>query len=246
VNRTCPAGLGLIGYIAAPRSARGVAFPRLNLLSFWLYLAGAVTVYGSFVYRPSEAGLAALPPLSDDVFSNTAGVDAWIVGAGLALLGFVCFAVNLVVTLHNMRSPGMAWRRVPLFSWAAGISGYLLLVIAPVMLAALTMLFIDRNYSGDFFDPGAGGAALLYEHFAWFFFTGAYMLVLIVAGGVISDVLPTFARKPKVQPSRRDASACDRRARTAAWMQNMCRPDHSASRIFAMPSLSRWRSRSAC
>ncbi len=154
-----PLALGLIGYIAPLQiGARGVAFPRLNLLSFWLYLAGAVTVYGSFLYRPSEAGLAALPPLSDDVFSNTAGVDAWIVGTGLAILGFVCFAVNLVVTLHNMRSPGMAWRRVPLFSWAAGLSGYLLLVIGPVMLAALTMLFIDRNYSGDFFDPGAGGA----------------------------------------------------------------------------------------
>ena len=103
-------------------------------------------MYGSFLYRPSEAGLAALPPLSENVFSNTRGVDAWIVGTALALLGFVCFAVNLVVTLRNMRAPGMAWRRVPLFSWAAAVSGYLLLVITPVMLAALTMLFIDRHY----------------------------------------------------------------------------------------------------
>ena len=78
-----PLALGLIGYIVPLQiGARGVAFPRLNLLSFWLYLAGAVTVYGSFLYRPSEAGLAALPPLSDDVFSNTRGVDAWIVGTG--------------------------------------------------------------------------------------------------------------------------------------------------------------------
>ncbi len=232
-----PLALGLIGYIAPLQiGARGVAFPRLNLLSFWLYLAGAVTVYGSFVYRPSEAGLAALPPLSDDVFSNTAGVDAWIVGVGLALLGFVCFAVNLVVTLHNMRSPGMAWRRVPLFSWASGLSGYLLLVIAPVMLAALTMLFIDRNYSGDFFDPGAGGAALLYEHLAWFFFTGAYMLVLIVAGGVISDVLPTFARKPLF--SHRGAMLSLLAIAVLgplAWMQNMyTAPIPVGFEIFAM------------
>ena len=153
-----PLALGLIGYLAPLQiGARTVAFPRLNLLSFWLYLAGAVTVYGSFLYRPSEAGMAAIPSLSDDVFSNTAGVDAWIVGTELALPGFVCFAVNLVTTLHNMRSPGMAWRRVPLFSWAAGVSGYLLLAIGPVMIAALTMLFIDRHYGGVFFDSGEGG-----------------------------------------------------------------------------------------
>jgi heme/copper-type cytochrome/quinol oxidase subunit 1 len=232
-----PLALGLIGYIAPLQiGARGVAFPRLNLLSFWLYLAGAVTVYGSFVYRPSEAGLAALPPLSDDVFSNTAGVDAWIVGAGLAILGFVCFAVNLVVTLHNMRSPGMAWRRVPLFSWAAGVSGYLLLVIGPVMLAALTMLFIDRHYSGVFFDSGEGGAPLLYEHLAWFFFTGAYMLVLIVAGGVISEVLPTFARKPLF--SHRGAMLSLLAIGVLgplAWMQNMyTAPIPLGFEIFAM------------
>jgi cytochrome c oxidase subunit I len=232
-----PLALGLIGYLTPLQiGARGVAFPRLNLLSFWLYLAGAVTVYASFIYRASEAGPAALPPLSDDVFSNTSGVDAWIVGAGLALLGFVCFAVNLVATLHTMRSPGMAWRRVPLFSWAAGVGGYLLLVIAPVMIAALTMLFIDRHYSGAFFDPGEGGAPLLYEHLAWFFFTGAYMLVLIVAGGVISDILPTFARKPLF--SHRGARLSLLAIAVLgplAWMQNMyTAPIPLGFEIFAM------------
>ena len=71
-----------------------------------------------------------------------------------------------------------------------------MLVIGPVMLAALTMLFIDRHYGGVFFDPGEGGAPLLYEHLAWFFFTGAYMMVVVFAAGVISEILPTFARKP--------------------------------------------------
>jgi heme/copper-type cytochrome/quinol oxidase subunit 1 len=192
-----PLALGLIGYVAPLQiGARGVAFPRLNLLSFWLYVTGAAAIYASFLYRPSEAGLAALPPLSSNVYSLTNGVDAWIVGSALAILGFVCFAVNLVVTLHNMRAPGMAWRRVPLLTWAAELSGYLTLVIGAAMLAALTMLFIDRHYGGIFFDSGEGGAPLLYEHLSWFFFTGAYMLVVIVAGGVISDILPTFARKP--------------------------------------------------
>jgi heme/copper-type cytochrome/quinol oxidase subunit 1 len=218
-----PLAFGLIAYVVPLQiGSRGVAFPRLNLLSFWLYLVGAATIYGSFLYRPSEAGFAALPPLSENVFLNTRGVDTWVVGTALAVLGFVCFSVNLVVTLHNMRAPGMAWRRVPLFTWAAGISGYLMLVIGPVMLAALTMLFIDRHFGGVFFNAGEGGAPLLYEHLAWFFFTGVYMLVLVFAAGVISDVLPTFARKPLF--SHRAAMISMLAIAVLgplAWMQNM-------------------------
>ncbi len=218
-----PLALGLFSYIVPLQiGSRGVAFPRLGLFSFWLYLAGAVTLYGSFLYRPSEAGLAALPPLSENIFLNTRGVDTWVVGSALAILGFVCFAINLVVTLHNMRAPGLAWRRVPLLSWSAALSGYLLLVIGPVMLAALTMLFIDRHYGGVFFNAGEGGAPLLYEHLAWFFFTGAYLLVIVFAGGVISDVLPIHARKPLF--SQRAAMLCLLAIAVLgplAWMQNM-------------------------
>jgi cytochrome c oxidase subunit I len=192
-----PLALGLASYISPLQvGARGVAFPRLNLLSFWLYVAGGFTIYGSFLWRPSEAGFAAFPPLSEPLYSNTHGVDAWIVGTALAVLGFVCFAVNLVATLRTMRAPGMAWRRVPQFTWGANLGGYLLLVCGPVMLAALVMLFIDRHYGGVFFDPGYGGAPLLYEHLAWFFFTGMFAFVVIFAAGVISDVLPAFTRKP--------------------------------------------------
>lgn len=218
-----PLALALISYVVPLQiGSRGVAFPRLALLSFWLYLAGGATIYGSFLYRPSEGGVAALPTLSENIFLNTRGVDTWVVGTALAVLGFVCFAVNLVVTLHNLRAPGMAWRRVPPFTWAAGVIGYLILAIGPVMLAALTMLFIDRHYGGVFFNAGEGGAPLLYEHLAWFFFTGAYMLVLVFAGGVISDVLPTFARKP---PFSQRATMLSLLAIAVlgplAWMQNM-------------------------
>ena len=192
-----PLLLGLISYVTPLQiGARGVAFPRLGLFSFWLYALGAATVYGSFMWRPAETGLAALPTLSDTTFSPTAGADAWIVGAGLALIGFVCFAVNLLTTLHNMRAPGMAWRRLPPFSWAATVGGYLLLIVGSVMVAALVMLFIDRNFSGVFFVPGEGGAPLLYQHLAWIFLTGAFFFVVVMASGVISDVLPVFAGKP--------------------------------------------------
>jgi cytochrome c oxidase subunit I len=232
-----PLALGLFSYISPLQvGARGVAFPRLNLLSFWLYVAGGFTIYGSFLWRPSEAGFAALPPLSEPLYSNTHGVEAWIVGTALAILGFVCFAVNLVVTLRTMRAPGMAWRRVPPFTWAANLGGYLLLVCGPVMLAALVMLFIDRHYGGVFFDPGYGGAPLLYEHLAWFFFTGAFTFIVIFAAGVISDVLAPFARKPLF--SQRSAMACMLAIAILgplAWMRNMySAPIPTAFIVFAM------------
>ena len=165
-------------------------------------------------------------------------MDAWIVGTALALLGFVCFGVNLVVTLRNMRAPGMAWRRVPLFTWAANLCGYLVIVCGSVMLAALTMLFIDRNFGGVFFDPGYAGAPILYEHLAWFFFSGAFAFIVVFAAGVISDVLPAFARKPLLQPpqrngvhardrdprpARRGCATCTRRrSRRRSWSERCC------------------------
>jgi cytochrome c oxidase subunit 1 len=232
-----PLALGLYSYISPLQvGARGVAFPRLNLLSFWLYVAGGFTIYGSFLWRPSEAGFAAFPALSEPLYSNTHGVDAWIVGTALAIAGFVCLAVNLVVTLRTMRAPGMAWRRVPLFTWAANLGGYLLLVCGPVMLAALVMLFIDRQYGGVFFDPGYGGAPLLYEHLAWFFFTGAFAFIVIFGAGVLSDVLPPFARKPLF--SSRGAAACLLAIAILgplAWMRNMySAPIPTAFLVFAM------------
>jgi cytochrome c oxidase subunit 1 len=232
-----PLALGLISYISPLQAgARGVAFPRLNLLSFWLYVAGGFTIYGSFLWRPSEAGFAALPPLSEPLYSNTHGVDTWIVGTALAVLGFVCFAVNMVATLRTMRAPGMAWRRVPPFTWAANLGSYLLLICGPVMLAALVMLFIDRQYGGVFFDPGYDGAPLLYEHLAWFFFTGAFTFLVIFAAGVISDVLPPFTRKPLF--SQRAAMACMLAIAILgplAWMRNMyTAPIPTAFLVFAM------------
>jgi cytochrome c oxidase subunit I len=218
-----PLALGLIGYVVPLQiGARGVAFPRLNLLSAWLYIAGGITLYAGFVYTPGEGGIAALAPLSDLVFSPTHGVDAWILGVALATLGFVCFSINLVVTVGNMRAPGMAWRRLPPFAWAATVIGYLLLFIGPVMLAALTMLTVDRHFAGVFFNAGEGGAPLLYEHLSYIYLTGIYVIVVLAAAGVVSEILPTFARKPLF--SRRAVAASMIAIGVLgplAWMQNM-------------------------
>ena len=155
-----------------------------------------MTIYASFLWAAPESGTMALPPLSDTVFTPTNGTDAWIAGTALATLGFVCFGINLVVTLNRLRAPGIAWRRMPLFSWAAAVVGWLLVVTGPMMIAALTMLEIDRHFDGVFFDPGEGGAPLLYEHLAYVYFTGAYLIVFLAAAGAISEILPTFSRKP--------------------------------------------------
>jgi len=218
-----PFAIGLIGYIVPLQiGARGVALPRLNQLSYWLYLTGAVTIYATFLYAAPETGTLALPPLSDTTFSPTNGTDAWIVGTGLALGGFVLFAVNLLVTVQRMRAPGIAWRRAALFSWAGTVACSVLLIVGPAMIAALTMLIVDRRFGGVFFDPGEGGAPLFYEHVGYLFLTGAYLIVVIVAAGIVSEILQTFSRKPIFSHSAVGASlVAVAGLGLLAWMQSM-------------------------
>ncbi len=218
-----PLALGLIAFLVPLQiGARGVALPRLHQLSYWLYLAGALTVYGSFMYAAPETGTAALPPLSDLVFSPSNGADAWIAGTALAILGFVCFAINMIVTVRRLRAPGLAWRRMAPFSWAGTVISYILLLTGPAMIAVLAMSEIDRRFDGVFFDPGEGGAPLLYEHVSYLFLTGTYLTVFLLAAGTISEILPTFARKPLF--SHRSAGFSFVAVAVLgllAWMQNM-------------------------
>jgi cytochrome c oxidase subunit 1 len=228
---------GLIGYVVPLQiGARTAALPRLNQLSYWFYAAGALTIQATFLYSVPEIGTIGLPPLSEHVFSPSNGADAWVAGTGLACLGFTCFAINMVTTLRRLRAPGLAWRRMPMFASAGTVVSYILLVISPVMLAALTMLFVDRQFNGIFFDSEQGGAPLLYQHLSYFFLTGLYVTVVIGAAGVISEILPTFARKPLF--SRRAVSTSFVAIGVLgllAWMQNMySAPINSGWTIAAM------------
>ncbi len=218
-----PLALGLFYYLAPLQiGARGTALPRLGQLGLWLYFAGATVLYAGFLFTPSEAGVNPLAPLSELAFLPNNGVDAWAAASGLATLGFVLIAIDLVATLRRMRAPGMAWRRVPVFAWSAAICSWLLLVIGPVMLAAIAMLMIDRNFDGIFFADGSGGAPLLWEHLSWIFYTGAYMLILITALGAIAEIVPVFARKPLFNRNATIGSLVAIAAiGTLAWMQNM-------------------------
>ena len=218
-----PLFLGIIGYVVPLQiGARGVALPRLNQLSYWLYAAGAFVFYVSFLYTVPETALAPLPPLSDELFSPSGGVDAWVGGVALATLGFVCFAVNLVATIGAMRAPGLAWRRTPAFTWAAATIGYVLLVVGPVMLAALAMLTVDRHFNGVFFDAGEGGEPLLFTHLSWIYFSGLHAVILVGAAGAISEIVQTFARKPLFSHTAVGRSLAALGAlNVLAWMQNM-------------------------
>jgi cytochrome c oxidase subunit 1 len=218
-----PFALGFFYYVAPLQiGARGTALPRLGQIGVALYVAGATILYATFLFTPSEAGINPLAPLSETAFLSNNGVDAWAAGTGLATLGFVFLAINLVATLRMMRAPGMAWRRVPVFAWAATVSSWLLIVVGPVFLAALTMLLIDRNYDGIFFADGSGGAPLLWQHLSWIFFTGTYVMLLIFAFGTIAEVVATFSRKPLFNRNVVMTSlAAVAVLGTLAWMQNM-------------------------
>ncbi|HET8814456.1 MAG TPA: cbb3-type cytochrome c oxidase subunit I [Solirubrobacterales bacterium] len=218
-----PLALGLF-YYAAPLQigARGTALPRLGQIGLALWVGGATILYAGFLFTPSEAGVNPLPPLSEVAFLSSNGVDAWAAATGLATLGLLLLAIDLVATLRTLRAPGMAWRRLPVFAWAATVSSWLMVFIGPVLLAALTMLMIDRNYDGIFFADGSGGAPLLWQHLSWIFYTGAYMLILIFAFGAIAEIAATFSRKPLFNRTVTMASlAAIAVIGTLAWMQNM-------------------------
>ena len=218
-----PLAIGLFYYVAPLQAgARGTALPRLGQVGVALWVAGATAQYATFLFTPSEAGVNPLPPLSEVAFLSNNGVDAWATATGLATLGFVLLSINLLATLRVMRAPGMAWRRVPVFAWAATVSSWLMIVVGSVLLAALTMLMIDRNYDGIFFADGSGGAPLLWQHLSWIFYTGTYMLILIFAFGAIAEIASTFARKPLFNRNVVMISlAAIAVIGTLAWMQNM-------------------------
>jgi cytochrome c oxidase subunit 1 len=218
-----PLAFGLFYYVTPLQiGARGTALPRVGQIGLWLHVAGAAVLYAGLLFTPSEGGTNPLAPLSEVAFLSSNGIDAWATAAGLVVLGMVMLSIDLVATLRHMRAPGMAWRRLPIFSWSAAISSWLMLVIGPVLLAALTMLLIDRNYEGIFFAGDAGGAPLLWQHLSWIFFTGSYMLVLIMALGAISEIVPAFSGKPLFNREGTIASlAAIAVIGTLAWTQNM-------------------------
>jgi cytochrome c oxidase subunit 1 len=176
--------------------ARDMAFPKLNALSYWLFLAGGVVFYASIFFGPPEAGWTSYTPLSSIAYSTNNGMDAWIFLVHLTGLSSLVGAVNFYATIANMRAPGMGWGRLPLFVWTILIYAILLILALPVIAAAVTLLLTDRHFGTHFYDPTEGGSPLLWQHLFWFFGHPEVYIMVLPGFGIISEVLPVFARKP--------------------------------------------------
>jgi cytochrome c oxidase subunit 1 len=176
--------------------ARDMAFPRLNALSFWLFLFGGIAFYMSLFFTPPSAGWTMYAPLSDNAYMQDGGTDAWIFMIHLTGISSIVGAINFTATIHNMRAKGMGWGRMPLFVWTILIYSYLLILALPAIAAAVTMLLTDRHFGTAFFDPTGGGDPLLWQHLFWFFGHPEVYIMVLPAFGMISEILPVFARKP--------------------------------------------------
>jgi cytochrome c oxidase subunit I len=178
--------------------ARDMAFPRLNALSYWLFLLGGVILYSSWFAAGGapRAGWTGYAPLSESLYTPGNGMDLWILSLHVLTISSLAGAINFLVTIHRLRAPGMSWMRVPLFVWSMEVYAALLVVVLPALSAGLTMLLLDRQAGTHFFIPDEGGSALLYQHVFWFFGHPEVYIMILPAMGVISEVIPVFSRKP--------------------------------------------------
>ncbi len=178
--------------------ARDMAFPRLNALSLWIYMIGAIVLLGSFGAQggAAQAGWTAYTPLSGPDYSPQLGQDLWILGLHLVGVSSLLGSINFLVTIVNMRTPGMSWTRIPLFVWSMVAQSILILLTIPVIAAALLLLLLDRQAGTSFFLPDGGGSAVLYQHLFWFFGHPEVYILVLPAFGIVSEVIPVFSRKP--------------------------------------------------
>jgi cytochrome c oxidase subunit 1 len=176
--------------------ARDMAFPKLNAFSYWMFLLGGIVLYSSWFAQGGAAssGWTSYVPLSARTEGN--GQDLWILALHLLTISSLAGAINFVVTIHNMRTRGMTWMRIPLFVWGILIYGYMLILALPALSAGITLLLFDRQIGTNFFLPDEGGDAVLFQHVFWFFGHPEVYIMILPAFGVISEVIPVFSRKP--------------------------------------------------
>jgi len=197
-----PILIGCFGNFLIPLmiGARDMAFPVLNMLSFWLAaIAGVIMMSGFFVPGGhAAAGWTAYPPLSG-VPAYTGvdwGQNLWLIALLVLGVSSLMGSINYITTVINMRAPGMTWFRMPLAVWSLWITAILLLLALPVLSAALGMLLFDRMMGTSFFLPAGGGYPILWQHLFWFFGHPEVYIMILPAMGIASEILPVFSRKP--------------------------------------------------
>src|SRR5213596_220425 len=174
--------------------AKDLAFPKVNLLSWYVYLVGGAFVLYSFATGGLDTGWTFYTPLSS-IYSNSAVTPAVI---GIFINGFssILTGLNFIVTVHTMRAPGMTWLRLPLFAWAHYATSLVMILGTPVIAITLLLVALERVAHVGIFDPSIGGDPILFQHLFWFYSHPAVYIMILPGMGVISELIPTFARKP--------------------------------------------------
>jgi len=177
--------------------APDVAFPRLNMFAYWLYLFGGLIASAGFLTPEGAAsfGWFAYAPLSDVTYSPGLGGDLWVFGLAMGGFGTILGAVNFITTIICLRAPGMTMFRMPLFTWTILITSIMVLMAFPVLASALLALGADRRLGAHIFDPNNSGA-VLWQHLFWFFGHPEVYIIALPFFGIISEILPVFSRKP--------------------------------------------------
>jgi len=177
--------------------ARDMAFPKLNALSYWTYLFAGCFMYSSFFLggAPND-GWFSYAPLTENLYSPTHGMDFWIMG--ILLLGFATTigSINFIVTIIQLRAPGMTLTRMPAFVWAQFVTAFLAVFSIPSLTTAVLLLLLDRQLGAHFFNVAKGGSALLWQHLFWFFGHPEVYILILPAMGIVSEVIPVFSGKP--------------------------------------------------
>jgi cytochrome c oxidase subunit 1 len=177
--------------------ARDVAFPRLNAFSYWVFLFGAILInVGWFYGGAPDAGWFAYANLTSAEYSTGQNVDFWVLGIQILGLSSLAAAFNFLVTIINMRAPGMGLMRMPVFIWMTLIVAVLIVLAFPALTVGVTLLMFDRWFDTLFFVPEANGQPLLWQHLFWVFGHPEVYILILPAMGIVSEVLPTFSKKP--------------------------------------------------
>jgi cytochrome c oxidase subunit 1 len=190
-----PAIPAVLGNFLLPMmlGARDLAFPRINLLSWYLYVVGALFTLWSLLHGGLDTGWTFYTPYST-VYSNTSVVSAAL---GVFISGFssILTGLNFIVTIHKMRAPGLTWFRMPLFVWAHYATSLIQILGTPVIAATILLVALERVLRLGFFDPARGGDPVLFQHLFWFYSHPAVYIMILPAMGVISELVAAFSRK---------------------------------------------------
>lgn len=177
--------------------APDVAFPRLNALSYWIFLLGGLLLNFSYIVDlVPDGGWFNYANLTGPQYSPSHAIDFWVLGVQVVGLASLIASINFFVTIMNMRCKGMTLLKMPIFIWTTLVTQVLLILSLPVITVALFMMTFDRTFGTGFFDPGAGGQVIMWQHLFWIFGHPEVYILILPAMGIVSEVLPTFSRKP--------------------------------------------------